>query len=90
MPFTFEFNEEKNQLLKETRGVNFNDIINALEKGNFLADLVHHSQSRKNQRILVVKIKRYVYAVPYLQKTRRTLFLKTVYPSRILTRKYLK
>lgn len=35
--------------------------------------------------------KKYVYAVPYvLDLKKKTVFLKTVYPSRVLTEKYMK
>jgi hypothetical protein len=37
-----------------------------------------------------IKIKGYAYAVPYvIDKKRKVVFLKTVYPSRVLTEKYL-
>ena len=87
-----EYNEDKNLLLKETRGVDFSDIIEALRKGNFLDDLKHsHSKKYPKQRILVVKIKNYAYAVPYvLDQKKNSIFLKTLYPSRVLTRKYLR
>jgi len=39
----------------------------------------------------VVKIKNYVYAVPYvIDEKKKTIFLKTVYPSRVLTKKHLR
>lgn len=86
------YNEEKNLLLKETRSVGFEDVIEAIEKGNILADLEHQAKKKyPNQKILVAKIKNYVYAVPYvIDKAKKWIFLKTVYPSRFLTKKYLK
>ena len=43
-----------------------------------------------NQKVLIVKIKNYVYAVPYvINRKKGVIFLKTVYPSRVLTKKYL-
>ncbi|OGG02226.1 hypothetical protein A2W14_02535 [Candidatus Gottesmanbacteria bacterium RBG_16_37_8] len=92
MYFSIEFSEEKNLLLKATRGINFNDIFEAIEKGELLDDLESKNKSKyPNQKILVVKIENYVYAVPYvLDPKRKIIFLKTVYPSRLLTRRYLK
>lgn len=92
MIFKIEFSEEKNLILKETRGVNFNDILEKIEKGEILDDINHPNPKKySRQKILVVKIKKYVYAVPYIiNKKRKTIFLKTVYPSRVLTKKYLK
>jgi len=84
-----EFSQEKNLLLKAIRGVDFDDVIEAIEKRRIIDDLRH--SRKRNQRIMVVKIQNYIYAVPYiLDKKKATLFLKTIYPSRILTKKYLK
>jgi hypothetical protein len=89
MNFNIEFSEEKNLLLQETRGISFDEVIKAIEKGNFLDDLVN--KNYPNQKILVIKIKSYVYAVPYIvDKKKKTIFLKTLYPSRVLTKKYLR
>lgn len=87
-----KFSEEKNILLKETRGVCFEDVIQAIMKGKILADLRHRNQKKyPGQRILVVKIKNYAWAVRYIvDKKKEVLFLKTVYPSRTLTGRYLR
>lgn len=89
MKFLLEFSEEKNLLLKTTRGVCFEDVLEAIEKEDILVDLKHFKKI--NQRILVVKIRNYAYAVPYvIDNQKGTIFLKTVYPSRVLTKRYLK
>lgn len=92
MKLKIEFNEEKNILLKETRGVCFEDVVQAIEKGKILDDLEHRNQKKyPGQKMLIVKIKNYVYAVPYIiGKRKEAIFLKTVYPSRVLTDKYLR
>jgi hypothetical protein len=91
MAYGINFNEEKNQLLKATRGVGFDEIIEAIRKGGLLADAPHPSKNRPNQRLYVVKIGKYAYAVPYIINTqKREIFLKTVYASRTLTKKYVK
>ena len=92
MKLRIKYNEEKNLLLKETRGICFEDVIQAIEKGNILDDLKHKNVKKySNQKILVIKIKNYIYAVPYvIDKKKETAFLKTVYPSRVLTKKYLR
>lgn len=89
--YRVDFSEEKNLLLIETRGVGFEDVIKAIEEGNVLDDLQHSSKSYPHQRILVIEIKNYVYAVPYvIDLKRHVVFLKTVYPSRVLTEKHKK
>jgi hypothetical protein len=91
MAFGINFNEEKNQLLKAMRGIGFDEIVEAIGKGGLLADIVHPSASRPNQRLYVVKIKKYAYAVPYvINSQKKEIFLKTVWPDSDLTKKYIK
>ncbi len=86
-----DFNEEKNQLLKATRGICFDDVIQAIQEGALLVDISHPNSTYPHQKMFVVNINYYAYAVPYvLDNDRKCLFLKTVYPSRLLTKKYLK
>lgn len=89
--YRIEFSEAKNLLLKETRGTGFEDVILAIEEKEILGDMKHRNKKYIHQRILVIKREEYAYAVPYVIDVRRkVIFLKTVYPSRVLTDKYLK
>jgi hypothetical protein len=89
--FSIKFNEEKNELLKATRDVSFEDVLKAIKSGKLLDDIAHPSQKRSHQRLYVVEVQGYVYAVPYIILTaKREIFLKTIYPSRTLRKKYLK
>lgn len=91
MVFTVKFNEEKNQLLKATRGISFEDVQQALKINKLLADIVHYSRKHAKQRIYIVEIKQYAYAVPYVVNIeKQEIFLKTIYPSRVFTKIYLK
>jgi len=91
MAFDINFNEEKNQLLKATRGIGFDEVIEAISKKGLLADIAHPSMGRPNQRLYVVRIREYAYAVPYVINTQKNeIFLKTAYPSSALTKKYIK
>lgn len=84
----FDWNEKKNQWLKNTRGISFERIVEALDKGNLLADIDHPNQEKfPHQKILYVWVHEYVYAVPYVQ-TDEVIFLKTIYPSRKAKTKY--
>ena len=91
MPAKIEFSEEKNLLLQETRGICFDDIVKAIRAGKILDNLKNKNAKKyPNQKVLIVKIKNYVYAVPYvINRKKGVIFLKTVYPSRVLTKKYL-
>jgi hypothetical protein len=89
--FRIEFSEEKNLLLKETRGICFEDVLHAIEAKKIIDDLKSSHQKYTHQRILVIEKKGYVYAVPYvIDQKRKVIFLKTVYPSRVLTARYKK
>lgn len=90
MAFDISFNEEKNQLLKVTRGISFEQIIDLLGTDMLLADIAHPVSKYSHQRIYVIKIGDIVYAVAYVIDTMKgKIFLKTIYPSRALKRKYI-
>ena len=91
MAFNITYSEEKNLLLKATRGTGFDEVLDAIRKGGLMADIAHPNRIRSHQRLYVVKIGKYAYAVPYvIDAKKNTIFLKTAYPSRVLTRKYIK
>jgi len=87
---TFSWNREKNEKLKETRGITFGEIVDALLE-NSLLEIVAHPNREKypNQKILVVLVRDYCYLVPFIE-TEEEIFLKTIVPSRKYTKKYLK
>jgi len=89
--YRIEFSEEKNLLLKETRRMGFDDVITAIEEKDILGDMRHGNKKYVHQRIVVIKREEYAYAVPYvIDLKRKVIFLKTVYPSRVLTNRYMK
>lgn len=91
MAFDIKFNEEKNQILKATRGIGFDEVINYIKAGNLLDDKLHPHLTKRHQRIYVLKIGEYAYVVPYvIDVDKQVIFLKTVYPSRKYTKQYSK
>lgn len=91
MAFSIRFSEEKNQLLKATRGIGFDEVIQHLMGGDLLAEKIHPHKSRLHQRLYIVKIENYAYVVPYvINEQKEEIFLKTAYPSRRFTRLYIK
>lgn len=91
MAFTIKFNEEKNQLLKATRKISFEDVVKSIKEEKLLDNVAHPSIKYPHQRLYIIEIKRYVYAIPYIINTeKQEIFLKTIYPSRVLTKKYMK
>lgn len=92
MGLNLQYNEYKNQILKTSRGVDFQDVIKAIKEGNIIDDINHFNPNQyPDQRILIININDYIYAVPYIKNHKtNTLFLTTIYPSRKLTKEYLK
>jgi hypothetical protein len=82
------WNTRKSLLLKESRGVCFEDVVFHIEKGDILDDYQHPNQQRyTGQRLMVIGIDRYAYLVPYVE-SEDEIFLKTIIPSRKATEKY--
>ena len=85
----FEWNDEKNILLKERRSVCFEDILISIQNDKLLDVIKNPNASRQNQYCLIVDIDNYAYVVPFVING-STFFLKTIYPSRKQTKKYLR
>jgi len=85
----YDWNKEKNDLLKIERDISFEQVVIAIESGGLL-EIVKHPNSRKypNQKIYLVNIDNYVYLAPFVEDEEK-IFLKTIIPSKKATRKYL-
>ena len=87
---TYNWDIEKNKLLKNERGISFEEIIFHIQNGDELDIYPHPNQERyPNQKISVVAVNDYAYLVPYVEETEDEIFLKTIIPSRKATKKYL-
>lgn len=85
----FEWNEEKNAILKLRRDVGFEDVVEAWNSGDILEIVDHPNKARyPNQKLATVIIRDYVYLVPLVEDEKK-YFLKTIFPSRKATKKYL-
>ena len=71
----------KNDWLKKTRGVSFEEIL--------LAKLVSVkiNPKRKEQKMMLFLYKRYIWVVPFVEDDKQ-IFLKTLFPSRKDTKLY--
>lgn len=86
---TYAWNAEKNDLLRRTRGVSFEDIVFHIEAGDAVDIFEHPNQSKyPGQRVLVVCVEDYVYLIPFVENDEE-IFLKTIIPSSKATKKYL-
>ena len=73
---------EKNERLKKERGVSFEQLVDARFIG------IEKHPSKAHQRLMVFEFRRYAWVIPYVEDE-RTYFLKTAFPSRKHTKKYL-
>ena len=85
----FTWSLEKNERLKQERGISFEEIVFHIQRGD-IADLLEHpNQSRyPDQRVFVVIADQYAYLVPFVE-TDKEVILKTIIPSRKATKRYL-
>jgi hypothetical protein len=85
----FAWDDAKNAKLRTERGIGFEEIVFHIERGDLLDILEHPNPERyAGQRIFVVQREDYVYLVPVVEDE-RTVFLKTIIPSRKGTKEYL-
>lgn len=77
-----EWNEEKNELLKATRNVSFEQVKAEIEAKRNTEPMIN--PAHPNQYITVVKINDYPCVVPFVKMENGGWFLKTIYQSRKL------
>ena len=83
------WDDEKNNLLKRERGISFEDFVRKIEEGRLLGNIKHpNSDKYPNQKVFIVELESYVYLIPYVCD-KEVIFLKTVFPSRKMTKKYI-
>lgn len=79
---------EKNESLKDERGISFEEVVFHIQLGNEVDVYEHPNQERyPDQKISAVLIDDYVYLVPYVE-SENEIFLKTIIPSRKATKQY--
>lgn len=86
----FDWDKEKNTKLKNERGISFEDVKTAIQEGKLL-DTTNHPNKKKysNQKMFIVEIDGYAYLVPFVEDELK-VFLKTIFPSRKATKKYIR
>ena len=85
----FRWSPEKNDLLRQERGITFEEVTVAIEAGRLLDVRAHpHPRKYPRQKVLVVDITSYACLVPFVEEDDH-FFLKTIIPSRKATRDYI-
>lgn len=89
MDYEYIFDPDKNRQLKKERGIGFEEIIVLINAG-YLLDVVEHPNKKRhpNQQFYVVDVAGYAYLTPFVRDG-DSIYLKTIYPSRKATRKYM-
>lgn len=75
----------KNQLLKQERGISFEEIAYLIESGRLIG--IEENPGNPNQKMFILEIENYAVIVPYVENDDE-IFLKTAFPSRKYTKKY--
>ncbi len=86
---TFNWNKQKNEILKIERNLSFEDVLIAINEDKIL-EIIEHPNDKKyeNQKIFIIEIRKYAYLVPFVEN-KNEIFLKTIIPSRKATKKHL-
>lgn len=86
----FNFSPENNKILVQERGVSFEEVIDVIIGGG-VVEITDHPNKDKypKQKVYFLNIDNYVYAVPFVYENDSTIFLKTIFPTRKSTKKYL-
>jgi uncharacterized DUF497 family protein len=85
----YDWNNEKNELLRQDRGVTFEDVVYHLTHGGLLDTVEHPNQKQyPGQRVFIVNIEEYAHLIPFVEDG-EVIFLKTIIPSRKMTKQYL-
>ena len=80
---------KKNERLKTERGISFEEVIEAIVDEQVIGRFPHPNQERyPSQQVYVVAVDEYVYIIPFVEDE-ENIFLKTIYPSRKYTKKYI-
>lgn len=88
LPMKYDWNPEKNELLKRERNISFEKIVFHLSQGDIWKTSDHPNQKDyPGQRIYFVIVDGYIHLVPHVIEE-DTIFLKTIIPSRKATRNY--
>ena len=86
---TYAWDSEKNEPLRQTRGISFEDVVFHIEAGDAVEIFEHPNQWKyPGQQVIVVRVEDYAYLVPLVEDGEE-VFLKTIIPSRKATKKFL-
>jgi len=78
----FIYDEKKNQILFDTRGLTFEQAIEIISQEGILLDFQHPNFEKfPNQRVMVISINNYPHCIPYVMDGEKFV-LKTIFKDR--------
>ena len=80
------WDEDKNDVLKQTRGVSFEEIAGIIMEKRYV-DIIKNP-ARSGQRYFVLGIRDYTWIVPFVVDNDEGIVLKTAFPSRKYHKQY--
>ena len=80
------WDDDKNLKLITERNISFDEISELILRKEYL-DILENPK-RKDQLIFIIRLKDYVYAVPFVIDENEDIILKTAYPSRKFNKIY--
>jgi uncharacterized DUF497 family protein len=80
------WDEDKNTKLITERGISFDEILEIILREEYL-DILENT-NKENQMIFIIRLKSYVYVVPFIIDDDENIVLKTAYPSRKFNKIY--
>jgi len=85
----YQWDPAKNAWLLQHRRISFEEIVWHIAEGHLLDVLISERAKYKGQKQFVVAVQGYAYLVPFVEEG-EAIVLKTVIPSRKLTKQYLR
>jgi hypothetical protein len=84
----YRWSAEKDQKLRSERGLGFEEAVKRLQEGGLL-DMIRHPDQRRfpHQHVYVFEKDGDIWCMPFVEDA-NSLFLKTIYRSRKLRKKY--
>lgn len=76
---------EKNEILKQMRGISFEEIALLIQSEKLLG--IEENPRHPNQKIYIVELENYAVVVPFVESDDE-IFLKTAFPSRKYTKRF--
>ncbi|MDA3940077.1 MAG: toxin [Spirochaetia bacterium] len=81
----FEYSVDKNNWLKENRGISFETVITYVME-NKIIDIINNP-TRENQFMYIFKYEDLIHVCPFVSNEDR-IFLKTIFPNRKIAKLY--